>query len=214
MPAKEVRLPCLEMPACPCICSLPGTPTPFRPGVRRAAAHRDPPPMDGPPGLVRPQRKRIPSPRRHPGAIGLPGNARLPLYLLTSRHPNPIPSRSTARSRPSRSSANGWTTRAGTTAKKTNSVASSTSRCDWPAWKCPPAPVSAHFQAPQPLPLQFIAAMGPPGGGRTRITQRYVRHFNLINFVNFSDDSLARVFGTILDWRLSQVPLARLEMRS
>jgi dynein heavy chain, axonemal len=31
-----------------------------------------------------------------------------------------------------------------------------------------------------------------------------VRHFNLINFVNFSDESLARVFGTILDWRLAQ----------
>ena len=46
--------------------------------------------------------------------------------------------------------------------------------------------------------------MGPPGGGRTRITQRYVRHFNLINFVNFSDESLARVFTTILDWKLAQ----------
>ena len=52
--------------------------------------------------------------------------------------------------------------------------------------------------------IQFCAAMGPPGGGRTRITQRYVRHFNLINFVNFSNESLARVFGTILDWRLNQ----------
>ncbi len=26
----------------------------------------------------------------------------------------------------------------------------------------------------------------------------------MINFVNFSDESLARVFGTILDWRLNQ----------
>uniref|UniRef100_A0A7S3HTS3 Dynein heavy chain n=1 Tax=Spumella elongata TaxID=89044 RepID=A0A7S3HTS3_9STRA len=52
--------------------------------------------------------------------------------------------------------------------------------------------------------IQFCAAMGPPGGGRTRITQRYVRHFNVINFVNFSDESLARVFGTIIDWRLAQ----------
>eukprot|EP01038_Epipyxis_sp_PR26KG_P008094 gene8094-10963_t len=52
--------------------------------------------------------------------------------------------------------------------------------------------------------IQFCGAMGPPGGGRTRITQRYVRHFNLINFVNFSDESLARVFSTILDWRLNQ----------
>ena len=56
----------------------------------------------------------------------------------------------------------------------------------------------------QIVDVLFCAAMGPPGGGRTRISQRYVRHFNLINFVNFSDDSLARVFGTILDWRLSQ----------
>jgi dynein heavy chain len=52
--------------------------------------------------------------------------------------------------------------------------------------------------------VQFCAAMGPPGGGRTRITQRYVRHFNVINFINFSDESLGRVFGTILDWRLNQ----------
>ena len=52
--------------------------------------------------------------------------------------------------------------------------------------------------------VQFCAAMGPPGGGRTKITQRYVRHFNLINFINFSDESLGRVFTTILDWRLAQ----------
>lgn len=55
----------------------------------------------------------------------------------------------------------------------------------------------------QLVDIQFCAAMGPPGGGRTKITQRYIRHFNLINFINFSDESLARVFGTILDWRLS-----------
>ena len=48
--------------------------------------------------------------------------------------------------------------------------------------------------------IQFMAAMGPPGGGRTQITQRYVRHFNLINFVPFNDESLARVFATIVDW--------------
>ncbi len=52
--------------------------------------------------------------------------------------------------------------------------------------------------------VQFCAAMGPPGGGRTKITQRYVRHFNVINFINFSDESLARVFSTIMDWRLGQ----------
>ena len=56
----------------------------------------------------------------------------------------------------------------------------------------------------QLVDIQFCAAMGPPGGGRTRITQRYVRHFNLIHYINFNDESLARVFGTILDWRMSQ----------
>ncbi|KAH8051544.1 1-aminocyclopropane-1-carboxylate synthase [Aureococcus anophagefferens] len=54
----------------------------------------------------------------------------------------------------------------------------------------------------QLIDIQFIAAMGPPGGGRTQITQRYVRHFNMINFVPFNQESLTRVFLTILDWSL------------
>ena len=41
--------------------------------------------------------------------------------------------------------------------------------------------------------------MGPPGGARSEITQRYVRHFNVINVVEFSNASLYRVFGTVLD---------------
>jgi hypothetical protein len=52
--------------------------------------------------------------------------------------------------------------------------------------------------------IQFIAAMGPPGGGRTFITQRYVRHFNLLFFAPFSDVSLARVFNTIVTWFLAK----------
>ena len=47
--------------------------------------------------------------------------------------------------------------------------------------------------------LTFVAAMGPPGGARSDITQRYVRHFNVINVVDFSNASLYRVFETILD---------------
>ncbi|CEG43665.1 axonemal dynein heavy chain [Plasmopara halstedii] len=54
----------------------------------------------------------------------------------------------------------------------------------------------------QLVDLQFLAAMGPPGGGRTRITQRYVRYFNLINFVPFDDDSLRTIFTKITDWFL------------
>ena len=46
----------------------------------------------------------------------------------------------------------------------------------------------------------FIAAMGPPGGGRTQITQRYVRHFNLLNIVAFDAASLRSIFSTITKW--------------
>lgn len=62
--------------------------------------------------------------------------------------------------------------------------------------------------------IQFVVAMGPPGGGRTQITKRYVRHFNILNFINFSNDSLSRVFGTILDWKLNQGYAAPLKQLS
>lgn len=48
--------------------------------------------------------------------------------------------------------------------------------------------------------LQFVAAMGPPGGGRSQITQRYVRHFTMINLTPFDADSLSVIFGTIMEW--------------
>jgi dynein heavy chain len=51
--------------------------------------------------------------------------------------------------------------------------------------------------------IQFVAAMGPPGGGRTYITQRYVRHFNMLGFVPFDTTSLKRIFSTIMEWALS-----------
>ena len=56
----------------------------------------------------------------------------------------------------------------------------------------------------QLVDIQFMAAMGPPGGGRTFITQRYVRHFNVMNFVPFSDESLNTVFCTIIDWFMNK----------
>ena len=50
--------------------------------------------------------------------------------------------------------------------------------------------------------IQFVAAMGPPGGGRTRITQRYVRHFTLLTFVPFDHDSQGVIFSAIINWAL------------
>jgi len=56
--------------------------------------------------------------------------------------------------------------------------------------------------------IQFVAAMGPPGGGRSKITQRYVRHFNVVGFVPFDKDSLTRIFSTIVQWCLDAFPTA------
>eukprot|EP00798_Chlamydomonas_sp_ICE-L_P012761 gene12761-16012_t len=54
--------------------------------------------------------------------------------------------------------------------------------------------------------VQFVAAMGPPGGGRTFITNRYVRHFNTLALSNVSEDTLVGIFSTILDWHLASRP--------
>ena len=44
----------------------------------------------------------------------------------------------------------------------------------------------------------FVCACGPPGGGRNQVTARFFRHFNIINYVELSDESLCLIFTTIL----------------
>jgi len=46
----------------------------------------------------------------------------------------------------------------------------------------------------------LISAMGPPGGGKTFITPRFLRHFNLIAFANFDEHTMSNIFKTILKW--------------
>ena len=53
--------------------------------------------------------------------------------------------------------------------------------------------------------VQFVAAMGPPGGGRSVITPRYARHFSHVAICEFDADTTQRIFGTILDWALGKV---------
>jgi dynein heavy chain len=46
--------------------------------------------------------------------------------------------------------------------------------------------------------LIMVGAMGPPGGGRNPVTNRFLRHFNFIAFPEMQDASLKKIFGTIL----------------
>ena len=52
--------------------------------------------------------------------------------------------------------------------------------------------------------IQFVAAMGPPGGGRNPVTPRYIRHFNLMWCTDYSPTSLERIFQTIFGWHFSK----------
>ncbi|KAJ3087451.1 Dynein heavy chain 1, axonemal [Quaeritorhiza haematococci] len=54
--------------------------------------------------------------------------------------------------------------------------------------------------------IGFVSAMGPPGGGRNPVTQRFTRHFNLLSFVEMDDPSLTRIFTTILGSFLTKFP--------
>uniref|UniRef100_A0A8C4NSC2 Dynein, axonemal, heavy chain 1 n=1 Tax=Dicentrarchus labrax TaxID=13489 RepID=A0A8C4NSC2_DICLA len=46
--------------------------------------------------------------------------------------------------------------------------------------------------------INFACAMGPPGGGRNPITQRFTRHFNFLSFTEMDDASKKNIFSTIL----------------
>ncbi|XP_029642789.1 dynein heavy chain 12, axonemal-like isoform X2 [Octopus sinensis] len=46
--------------------------------------------------------------------------------------------------------------------------------------------------------IQFLAAMGPPGGARCDVTPRFLRHFNIVAMNPFSEDSMVRIFSSLM----------------
>ncbi|XP_066527086.1 dynein axonemal heavy chain 1 [Hoplias malabaricus] len=58
----------------------------------------------------------------------------------------------------------------------------------------------------QLVDIIFACAMGPPGGGRNPITQRFTRHFNFLSFTEMEDSSKRRIFSTILGNWMEKVP--------
>ncbi|XP_009304459.3 dynein axonemal heavy chain 1 [Danio rerio] len=54
--------------------------------------------------------------------------------------------------------------------------------------------------------INFACAMGPPGGGRNPITQRFTRHFNFLSFTEMEDASKGKIFSTILGSWMQKTP--------
>ncbi|GAB1601341.1 dynein heavy chain 12, axonemal-like isoform X2 [Argonauta hians] len=48
------------------------------------------------------------------------------------------------------------------------------------------------------LDIQFLAAMGPPGGARSEITPRFQRHFNVVAINPFGEETMIRIFSTLI----------------
>jgi len=46
--------------------------------------------------------------------------------------------------------------------------------------------------------ILILTALGPPGGGRTHITPRIVRHFNMMNNSELDSKTIGQIFNTIL----------------
>ena len=47
--------------------------------------------------------------------------------------------------------------------------------------------------------VQLVTAMGPPGDGKNPVTSRFLRHFNNISITKFSDDTMTKIFGSIVN---------------
>ena len=54
--------------------------------------------------------------------------------------------------------------------------------------------------------IVFLGAMGPPGGGRTFITNRLIRHFNIMCLTEMTNSQITYIFKTMLDHFMKKLP--------
>lgn len=48
----------------------------------------------------------------------------------------------------------------------------------------------------------IVAAMGPPGGARNPVTQRFLRHFNIVSTLEFNDDTMVKIFSSLMSFHM------------
>jgi len=56
-----------------------------------------------------------------------------------------------------------------------------------------------EFEFKQIIDIFFLCAMGLPGGGRSIISNRLVRHMNIITYTNMADSSIIDIFKNLID---------------
>ena len=54
--------------------------------------------------------------------------------------------------------------------------------------------------------LVVLSTMGPPGGGRTFITSRLVRHYNMLAYTDLPADIINSIFTTLIAFYLRKFP--------
>ena len=51
----------------------------------------------------------------------------------------------------------------------------------------------------------ILCAMGPPGGGRNKITSRFQRHFNIVSITEFAISTLKQIYTQVLCQRVQSI---------
>jgi dynein heavy chain, axonemal len=58
------------------------------------------------------------------------------------------------------------------------------------------------------IDVVFVSAMGPPGGGRSDVTPRFLRHFNLVSVTEFEPDTMTSIFVAIMNFHFTRTGTA------